>query len=80
MKLTKAASLTKEDVKLLLSMRANGEPTASWLLPLASRKNDAARTKAKRLGWATFDREFWGWRITPAGRAALSAALSQEGE
>lgn len=61
-----------EDRKFLSRLKADGSPTDSWEIPTATRKQDRARTRAKKNGWATFDRKVWAWRLTEAGRAALA--------
>jgi hypothetical protein len=63
--------LTDDDRKFLGALKPDGSPTGSWLLPLATRASDRARTRAKKYGWASFDRKVWAWRITEAGRSAL---------
>lgn len=66
------AKLTEEERKFLSSLRSDGAPTGRWEIPLASRAQDRARLRAKQRQWAYFDRKNWAWRITPAGRAALT--------
>jgi len=63
--------LTDEDRKFLSALKPDGEPTSSWPLPLATRAQDRARARAKKFGWAVFDRKVWGWRLLEAGRQAL---------
>ena len=65
--------LTPEDRRFLSSLKLDGSPTGSWDIPTATRKQDMSRTRAKRRGWAVFDRKTWAWRITEEGRAALTA-------
>jgi hypothetical protein len=66
-----AGKLTDEDRKFLSALNKDGSPTCSWLLPSATYANDRARTRAKKQGWAVFDRKVWSWRLLPAGRTAL---------
>ena len=63
--------LTAEERKFLIALKQDGEPTASFRLPLATRAQDKARARAKKFGWAVFDRKVWGWRLLEAGRQAL---------
>ncbi|TMV05001.1 hypothetical protein FGI60_02825 [Brucella haematophila] len=63
--------LTEEDRKFLSCLKSDGGPTGSWSIPTATRAQDRARTRAKKYGWAVFDRKAWAWRITDAGRQAL---------
>jgi len=64
--------MTDEDKRFLQSLKGDGSPTLGYRLPLATRAQDRARTRAKKNGWAEFDRSVWQWRLTDAGRAALS--------
>lgn len=64
----------EEDRKFLSSLNPDGSFTPSKYLPLATREQDKARTKAKKNGWAIFARRgVWAWQITEAGRQALKA-------
>lgn len=65
------ARLTDEDRKFLSALNQDGSSTGSWRLPMATYANDRSRTRAKKHGWAAFDRKVWSWRLLPAGRAAL---------
>lgn len=67
-----AKGLTEADRACLSRLKPDGSPTGSWDIPTATREQDKARTRAKKSGWATFDRRAWAWRITDAGRRALS--------
>lgn len=68
-----AGKLTDEDRKFLSALNQDGSSTASWRLPMATYANDRARSRAKKYGWAVFDRSVWAWRILPAGRQALES-------
>ena len=73
------ASLTAEDRKFLQCLKSDGAPTGGWDIPPASRAQDKARTRAKKRGWAAFDRKVWAWRLLPAGLATLRAKESNHG-
>lgn len=59
-------------------LRWKGAATARELGPQTSQEENSARQRCKRRGWVTFDRHYW--RITDAGRAALSPAPRQTDE
>ncbi|WP_025199066.1 hypothetical protein [Brucella sp. BO2] len=63
--------LTDEDRKFLSSLNDDGTPTDIIKLPLASRKQDISRRRAKKNKWASFDRLHWKWKLLPEGRQAL---------
>lgn len=68
--------LTEHDLKFLSALKQDGSPTGNFDLPLTDRVQDRARTRAKKHGWALFDRKVWAWRITPAGLAKLAEERS----
>jgi hypothetical protein len=41
----------------------------------SDRPTDKARQRLKRLGYLVFEKSYWRWRITDAGRAALAVTL-----
>lgn len=63
--------MTEEDIRFLQSLKSDGSPTMGFFIPLATRAQDRARSRAKKNGWAEFDRSVWQWRITDAGLSAL---------
>lgn len=62
---------TEEDRKFLATLNFDGSPTSSWHIPTATRAQDRARQRAKKYGWAVFDRTLWEWRLLEAGRQLL---------
>ena len=46
----------------------------------SDRPTDKARTRLKRLGFITYDREAARWVILDAGRVAVSSQLRPQGE
>lgn len=64
-------SMNIEDRRFLSALNA-GSPRGDWTLPCLTRPQERARARARRNGWAVFDREAWAWRITDTGRAALN--------
>jgi hypothetical protein len=58
--------LTDLEAKLL-KLCANGADIKD-----SDRANDKAKTRLKKLGYLVFERSYWRWRITDAGRSALS--------
>ncbi|WP_176056636.1 hypothetical protein [Brucella intermedia] len=63
--------LTDEDRKFLSSLNWDGSSTLSSKLPLATREQDKARKRAKKNGWAQFDRVPWAWQLQDEGRKVL---------
>ena len=64
--------MNEEQQKFLRELlRWEGAASPRDLGPQTSQAQNAARQTCKRRGWVTCDRHYW--RITDAGRAALSS-------
>ncbi len=59
--------LTSEEREFLKRLTTSGNPGC-----VTTRAEDRARQRCKRLGWVTFDRKAWMWRITDSGRIAIN--------
>jgi hypothetical protein len=53
----------------------DGAATPQEIGPQVSQEENSTRQTCKRRGWVTFDRHYW--RITDAGRAALSISAPE---
>lgn len=71
--MTTRVKLTEAQEKFLRELlRWQGVASSQDLGAQISRQDNSARQTCKRRGWVTFERSDGYWRITPAGRAAIT--------